>query len=111
MVAAVRPLLLDAKIKLCIAQMNVRKSMTCLKGATKMVRRLVKTVETTVDGEILSTFIIYEEGVSKKTVIKENPNIKRYGVLYRRDSNYFLRRDIEWYATGRKLRWRISGHK
>lgn len=76
-----------------------------------MVRRLVKTVETNVDGDILSTFTIYEEGVSEETVIKENPNMKRYGVLYRKGSNYFLRRDIEWYATGRKLRWIISGHK
>ena len=46
-----------------------------------MIRRVLEQGYHTIDNERLLTITVYEPGVDKKTVRKENPYSKRHAVL------------------------------
>ncbi|WP_102274066.1 MULTISPECIES: hypothetical protein [Cytobacillus] len=53
-----------------------------------MARRVVETNAASLDRELLQVIVIYEEGVSKQDIRKENPYSKKHGVLYQAAGAY-----------------------
>lgn len=53
-----------------------------------MARRVVETNAVSFDREKLQVLVIYEEGVSKQDIRKENPYSKKHGVLYKASGAY-----------------------
>lgn len=48
-----------------------------------MARRVVETKAVSLDRELLQIIVVFEEGVKKQDIRKENPYSKRHGVLYK----------------------------
>lgn len=53
-----------------------------------MARRVVVTKAVSLDCEVLQVLTVYEEGLGKQEVRKENPYSKQHGVLYPRGKRY-----------------------
>lgn len=53
-----------------------------------VARRVVVTKAVSLDREVLQVLTVYEEGLGKQEVRKENPYSKKHGVLYPRGKSY-----------------------
>lgn len=53
-----------------------------------MTRRVVETSAVSLDREKLQVLVVYEEGISKQDIRKENPYSKKHGVLYKSSGAY-----------------------
>lgn len=53
-----------------------------------MARRMVETNAVSLDREILQVIVIYEEGLKKKDIRKENPYSKKHHVLFTSGNGY-----------------------
>ncbi|MBS4191773.1 hypothetical protein KHA94_16405 [Bacillus sp. FJAT-49705] len=53
-----------------------------------MTRRVVETNGISLDRERLQVIVIYEEGISKQDIRKENPFSKKHSVLYNASGAY-----------------------
>ena len=54
-----------------------------------MTRRLTCHKKLTLDGEELYIYTVYEEGINKQTIKKENPYCKEHRVLVKNGQNCF----------------------
>lgn len=53
-----------------------------------MARRVVETVAASLERELLQVITIYEEGISKQDIRKENPYSKKHAVMYQSAGAY-----------------------
>lgn len=53
-----------------------------------MARRVVETNAVSFDREQLKVLVVYEEGISKQEIRKENPYSKKHAVLYKASGAY-----------------------
>lgn len=56
-----------------------------------MARRIVETNAVSLDREMLRVLVVYEEGVKKQDIRKENPYSKKHSVLYPAAGGYEIK--------------------